>query len=255
MEAANYGILSLVPLALTLALAFWIKDAVFALFLGCLSGVLLLGHDPAFGFSALAEEALGNEDFIWILLIQVFIGIMIAFFMKAGVVKAFAEMIAGKVRSPRSVKVATWFIGLFTIDAYMVVQARTLGADAILLIASILCDSQLEEYRLMAESLGMDALVEAHDEEEVERALRPGARVLGVNNRNLKDFTVDIGNSLRLRPRVPKNIPFVAESGIKSRQQTAALEQAGVNGVLIGETLMRSPDMKAALAELRGEIL
>ena len=129
------------------------------------------------------------------------------------------------------------------------------GADAILLIAAILSDSQLEEYRLMAESLGMDALVEAHDEEEVERALRSGARVLGVNNRNLKDFTVDIGNSLRLRPRVPKNIPFVAESGIKSRQQTAALEQAGVNGVLIGETLMRSPDMKAALAELRGEIL
>ena len=110
MEAANYGILSLIPLALTLLLAFWKKDAVFALFMGCLSGVLLLGHDPAFGFSALAEEALGNEDFIWILLIQVFIGIMIAFFMKAGVVKAFAEMIAGKVKSPRSVKLATWFL-------------------------------------------------------------------------------------------------------------------------------------------------
>ena len=119
MEAANYGILSLIPLALTLLLAFWKKDAVFALFMGCLSGVLLLGHDPAFGFSALAKEALGNEDFIWILLIQVFIGIMIAFFMKAGVVKAFAEMIAGKVKSPRSVKLATWFIGLFTIDDYM----------------------------------------------------------------------------------------------------------------------------------------
>ena len=74
MEAANYGILSLIPLALTLLLAFWKKDAVFALFMGCLSGVLLLGHDPAFGFSALAEDALGNEDFIWILLIQVFIG-------------------------------------------------------------------------------------------------------------------------------------------------------------------------------------
>ena len=103
MEAANYGILSLIPLALTLLLAFWKKDAVFALFMGCLSGVLLLGHDPAFGFSALAKEALGNEDFIWILLIQVFIGIMIAFFMKAGVVKAFADMIAGKVKSPRSV--------------------------------------------------------------------------------------------------------------------------------------------------------
>ncbi|WP_278673697.1 indole-3-glycerol phosphate synthase TrpC [Acidaminococcus fermentans] len=143
----------------------------------------------------------------------------------------------------------------FTIDEYMVYQARTLGADAILLIAAILSDSQLEEYRLLAESLGMDALVEAHDEEEVERVLRSGARVIGVNNRNLKDFTVDIGNSLRLRSLVPADIPFVAESGIRSRQQTAALEQAGVNGVLIGETLMRSSDMKAALAELRGEIL
>ena len=142
----------------------------------------------------------------------------------------------------------------FTIDEYMVYQARTLGADAILLIAAILSDSQLEEYRLMAESLGMDALVEAHDEEEVERVLRSGARVIGVNNRNLKDFTVDIGNSLRLRSLVPADIPFVAESGIRSRQQTAALEQAGVNGVLIGETLMRSSDMKAVLAELRGEI-
>ena len=89
----------------------------------------------------------------------------------------------------------------------------------------------------------------------MERALRSGARVIGVNNRNLKDFTVDIGNSLRLRALVPADIPFVAESGIKSRQQTAQLEQAGVNGVLIGETLMRSQDMKAALAELRGEAL
>ena len=118
-EAANHGILSLVPLAITLILAFWKKDAVFALFIGCISGVVLLGMDPAFGFSTLAEEALGNEDFIWILLIQVFIGIMIAFFMKAGVVKAFAELVAGKVKSPRGVKLATWFIGLFTIDDYM----------------------------------------------------------------------------------------------------------------------------------------
>lgn len=143
----------------------------------------------------------------------------------------------------------------FTLDDYMVYQAKTLGADAILLIASLLSGSQLQEYRLLAESLGMDALVEAHDQEEVERALRSGARVIGVNNRNLKDFTVDIGNSLRLRALVPADIPFVAESGIKSRQQTVQLEQVGVNGVLIGETLMRSQDMKAALAELRGEAL
>lgn len=141
----------------------------------------------------------------------------------------------------------------FTVDEYMVYQAKVLGADAVLLIAALLSDSQLQEYRLAAESLGMDALVEAHDEEEVARALGSGARLLGVNNRNLKDFTVDIGNSLRLRPLVPKAIPFVAESGIRTRQQTAELEQAGVNGVLIGETLMRSPDMKAMLEQLRGD--
>lgn len=141
----------------------------------------------------------------------------------------------------------------FTVDAYMIYQAKILGADAVLLIAALLSDSELREYRLAAESLGMDALVEAHDEEEVARALGSGARVLGVNNRNLKDFTVDIGNSLRLRPLVPKTIPFVAESGIRTRQQTAELEQAGVNGVLIGETLMRSPDMKAMLEQLRGD--
>ena len=115
----EYGILSLVPLTITLVLAFWKKDAIFALFIGCLSGVIIMGRDPAFGFSALAEEALGNEDFIWILLIQIFIGIMIAFFMKAGVVTAFAKMIAGKVKSPRGIKFAAWFIGLFTIDDYM----------------------------------------------------------------------------------------------------------------------------------------
>lgn len=118
-EAANYGLLSLIPLSITLILAFWKRDAFFALLLGCLSGVLILGMDPAFGFAALAQEALGNEDFIWILMIQVFIGVMIAFFMKAGVVKAFAELIATKVKSPRGIKFATWFIGLFTVDDYM----------------------------------------------------------------------------------------------------------------------------------------
>ncbi len=143
----------------------------------------------------------------------------------------------------------------FTVDDYQVYQAKNLGADAVLLICAILSDSQLEEYRLAAESLGMDALVEAHDAQEVERALRSGAKVVGVNNRNLKDFTVDIHNSMNLRQLVPPEILFVAESGIKSRAQTAELEQAGVNGVLIGETLMRSGNMKEKLDELRGRSL
>ena len=118
-EPTNMGIVSLIPLTITLILAFWKKDAVFALFIGCLTGVVILGMDPAFGLSALTESSLGNEDFIWILMIQMFIGIMIAFFMKAGVVHAFAEMIAGKVKSPRGIKFATWLIGLFTVDDYM----------------------------------------------------------------------------------------------------------------------------------------
>lgn len=118
----------------------------------------------------------------------------------------------------------------FTIDAYMVVQARTLGADAILLIAAILSDSQLEEYRLMAESLGMDALVEAHDEEEVERALRSGARVLGVNNRNLKDFTVDIGNSLRLRPGYRKTSPLWRKAASKAGNRPQPWNRRGSTG-------------------------
>ena len=118
-EVAGYGIISLIPLSITLILAFWKKDAILALFIGCLAGVMILGSDPAFGFAGLAEEALGNDDFIWILMIQIFIGIMIAFFMKAGVVYAFAEMIAGKVKTQRGIKVATWIIGLFTIDDYM----------------------------------------------------------------------------------------------------------------------------------------
>lgn len=118
-EAANYGIISLVPLTVTLLLAFWEKDAILALLAGCITGVLILGMDPAFGLSALTQEALGNEDFIWVLSIQIFIGIMIAFFMKAGVVDAFANFIADKVTSPRGIKAATWFIGLFTVDDYM----------------------------------------------------------------------------------------------------------------------------------------
>lgn len=118
-EAANYGIISLVPLTVTLLLAFWKKDAILALLAGCITGVVILGMDPAFGLSALTQEALGNEDFIWVLSIQIFIGIMIAFFMKAGVVDAFANLIADKVKSPRGIKFAAWFIGLFTVDDYM----------------------------------------------------------------------------------------------------------------------------------------
>ena len=142
----------------------------------------------------------------------------------------------------------------FTVDEYMIYEAKNIGADAVLLICAILSPMQLLEYAGIARELGLSALVEAHDEKEVEMALAAGARIVGVNNRNLKDFTVDIHNSVRLRELVPENILFVSESGMKTRQDIARLEQNGTNAVLIGETLMRSVDKKAVLQELRGQV-
>lgn len=111
----------------------------------------------------------------------------------------------------------------FTIDPYMIYQARTLGASAILLICSLLSQSELEEYQAIATELGMSALVEAHDEQEVEMALRAEASIIGVNNRDLKTFTVDINNSARYRKMVPKEVSFVSESGIKTAEDIAKL--------------------------------
>ena len=140
----------------------------------------------------------------------------------------------------------------FTVDEYMIYQAKTLGASAVLLICSILSKEQLSEYLGIAHSLGLSALVEAHDEEEVRTALAVGAGIIGVNNRDLRTFTVDINNSARLRKLVPPEVLFVSESGIKTAADIEALRSNGTNAVLIGETLMRSPDKKAALDELRG---
>lgn len=141
----------------------------------------------------------------------------------------------------------------FTIDAYQIYQAKVLGADAVLLICAILEASVLQEFIQICDGLGLSALVEAHDEREVKQAVDAGARIIGVNNRNLKDFTVDIQNSIRLREQAPDRVAFVAESGIRTRQDIERLEAAKVNAVLIGETLMRSPDKKAMLDELRGK--
>lgn len=142
----------------------------------------------------------------------------------------------------------------FTVSPYMIWQARTIGASAVLLIAALLEESELTEYREIAESVGLSALVEAHDENEVETAVRSGARIIGVNNRNLKDFTVDIRNSERLRKNVPDDVIFVSESGIRTADDVARLYANGTDAVLIGETLMRSPDKKAMLDELRSRI-
>lgn len=140
----------------------------------------------------------------------------------------------------------------FVVDEYMIYEAKTLGASAVLLICAILPEETIRQYIEICDILGLSALVEAHDEEEIGMAVRAGARIIGVNNRNLKDFTVDIHNSERLRKLAPKEVLFVAESGIKTAADIAVLREANVNGVLIGETLMRSPNKKQMLDELRG---
>ena len=140
----------------------------------------------------------------------------------------------------------------FTVDDYMIYEAKLLGASAVLLICSILGEAQLHEYIALCDTLGLSALVEAHDEAEVKTALRAGARVVGVNNRNLKDFTVDTANSRRLRELIPRDVVFVSESGVKTAADVAALREIGADAVLIGETLMRAPDKAAKLAELKG---
>lgn len=142
----------------------------------------------------------------------------------------------------------------FTVDEYMIYEAKVLGADAVLLICAILDDEELNRYHALAESLGLSALVEVHDEEEARRALAAGAKIIGVNNRNLKDFTVDISNSLRIRPMIPKEVVFVSESGMKTEADIRALRENGTDAVLIGETLMRSADKKEMLARLKRNI-
>ena len=140
----------------------------------------------------------------------------------------------------------------FAVDAYMIYEAKLLGAQAVLLICSILDMDTIREYIEICDTLGISALVEAHDEREVKAAVSAGASIIGVNNRNLKDFTVDIENSCRLRKLVPKEILFVSESGMKTRQDIMRLEENGTDAVLIGESLMRCADKRAMLQELKG---
>ncbi len=139
----------------------------------------------------------------------------------------------------------------FVVDAYQIYEAQLLGAKAVLLIVALLSEAQLRDYLNLTHELGLDALVEAHDEDEIARALQAGATIIGVNNRNLHTFSVDAANSMRLRAAVPDEVLFVAESGISSPEQVTALAQAGCNAVLIGEYLMRAPDKRALLKTLQ----
>lgn len=142
----------------------------------------------------------------------------------------------------------------FVVDEYMIYQAKVLGAAAVLLICSILSLEQLKAFIGLCDRLGLSALVEAHDEAEVQKAITAGARILGVNNRNLKDFSVDTGNSRRLRALIPQDILFVSESGVRNAGDIVVLREMGADAVLIGEALMRAPDRKVTLAELRGAV-
>ena len=139
----------------------------------------------------------------------------------------------------------------FTVDEYMIYEAKLLGASAVLLICSILSSSQIREYRDICDELGLSALVEAHNEREVQMAIDAGARVIGVNNRNLNDFTVDTENSSRLCQMIPRDVLFVSESGVSSAEDVRKRKEMGADAVLLGETLMRASDRKVKLTELK----
>ncbi|MBQ7129376.1 MAG: indole-3-glycerol phosphate synthase TrpC [Clostridia bacterium] len=140
----------------------------------------------------------------------------------------------------------------FTVDEYQIYQAKLMGADAVLLICSLLDDKTVKEYIGICNNLGLSALVEAHNEQEIKSAVNAGARIIGVNNRNLKDFSVDPSNCLRLRDKIPDNILFVAESGVKSSDDTKMLKNSKVDAVLIGEAMMKAENKTKFLAELKG---
>ena len=139
----------------------------------------------------------------------------------------------------------------FTVDEYMIYEAKMLGASAVLLICSLLDTEKLREFIAAADSLGLSSLVEAHDGQEIDSALDAGARIIGVNNRNLKDFTVDVSNSARLRSLVPKEVLYVAESGVRDARDVKALRETGADACLVGETLMRAADKTKKLRELK----
>lgn len=140
----------------------------------------------------------------------------------------------------------------FTVDEYQIFEAMTMGADAVLLIVSILEKEKLRAFIQIADSLGLDALVEVHDEKEAETALALDAEIIGVNNRNLKDFTMNLSNAASLRDLIPDDRIFVAESGIRNGSDIEEMRKNRVDAVLVGETMMRADDKKKMLESLRG---
>lgn len=139
----------------------------------------------------------------------------------------------------------------FTVDDYQIYQAKAMGADAVLLICALLDTKTIARYLELCDELGLSALVETHDEAEIRSAVSAGARLIGVNNRNLKDFSVDFSNAARLRDLIPADRLYVAESGVKTPADVVALHAIGADAVLMGEVLMRAPDKVALLNQMR----
>jgi indole-3-glycerol phosphate synthase len=138
----------------------------------------------------------------------------------------------------------------FLFDPYQLYEARAAGADAVLLIVAVVGDPLLAELITLADELGLGALVEVHDQEETERALRAGAEVIGVNNRDLRTFHTDLATTMRLRPLIPAGKVVVSESGISTREHVAELRAIGVDAILVGESLMLAGDVSAKMREL-----
>lgn len=139
----------------------------------------------------------------------------------------------------------------FTVDEYQLYEAKLMGADAVLLICALLDTETIRKYLEICDKLGLSALVETHDEAEIESAIAAGARLIGVNNRNLKNFTVDFSNSAKLREKIPADCVFVAESGVKDETDIASLAALGADAVLVGEALMRADDKNIMLTKFR----
>ena len=139
----------------------------------------------------------------------------------------------------------------FVIDEYQIYQSRCMGADCVLLICALLDTDTIRHYLGICEELGLAALTEAHDEAEIRSAVDAGARMIGVNNRNLKDFSVDFENAAKLRSRIPEGTLYVAESGVSTPEDAGILSRAGADAILVGEALMRSRDKAAFLQEMR----
>lgn len=154
-------------------------------------------------------------------------------------------------RTIRSAVTAPMLRKDFTVDEYQLHQAKVLGADAVLLICALLDTNTIAHYLGICDTLGLSALVEAHDEAEIESAVQAGAQIIGVNNRNLKDFTVHFENAARLREKIPPNVLFVAESGVTGAKDITRLKEAGADAVLVGEALMKAPNRRALLEEFR----